>query len=124
MKKYMIVCGLLFLSACGNEDIKNSVKTCMNDIATKPNEALFDKCFYYENEFQRQLSINFENILPKLFDNYGGINDIEVEILNKNEKSATVQIITKFKNGFVKSEKRNMIKFDKIWKMSAEIIKD
>lgn len=124
MKKYIIICGLLFLNACGNEEIKNNVKNCINDIATKPSEALFDKCFYYENEFQRQLSINFENILPKLFDNYGGIKDIEVEILEKHTKSAKIQIITKFKNGFIKSEKRNMIKVDNDWKMSSEIIKD
>lgn len=124
MKKYIMIFALIFMSACTDDEIKQSVKNCMNEITTKPSEAIFDKCFYYENEFQRQLSINFENILPKLFDNYGGIKDIEVEVLNSTKTSAEVQIITKFKNNFIKNEKRKMLKIDNIWKMSSEVIKN
>ncbi|MBZ7993323.1 DUF4878 domain-containing protein [Campylobacter sp. RM9333] len=123
MKKYMMIVSLLFLSACKNEDIQKSVKNCLNELSNQPSEAVFDKCFYYENEFQRQLSINFENVLPKLFNNYGGISEIKVDILNSSNNSAEVQIITKFNNGFVKNEKRKMVKIDNLWKMSADIIK-
>lgn len=122
MKKYLVIFALLF-SACNDEELINTVKKCMNDIYKSPSNEVYDRCYYFENEFQRQLSINFSSVFSKLFENYNGIKDIQVDVVEKSKKSGVVNIITLFNNGIITNEKRKVIKLNEQWKISADTIK-
>lgn len=122
MKKILLISTLLFFIGCGENDIKTSIKNCMNDLYTNPTNEVFERCFYFQNEFQKQLMIGLNKALPKFLDDNKGIKDIKIDILKSNENSGIVNIITHFNNGFISNEKRNIIKVDKVWKMGSETL--
>lgn len=120
MKQILIILALLY-SACSDDEMIASIKNCMNEIYKNPSIEVYDKCYYYENEFQRQL-INLNQDLAKLYKNYNGIKDIQIKLIEKSSDKALVKITTVFNNSIKTVEKRQVFKQNNQWKISAEII--